>query len=81
MMKPLEAISHSFVFRVWREEPTANAGSAAWHGDITHVPDGRRYLCDNLDGIREFIAAYLAELGVSSRRGVRLPRWLRRWRP
>jgi hypothetical protein len=77
-MQSLESISHSFIVRVWREEPDTTA--AAWRGEITHVPDGRRRRLEGLGDVREFIAPYLAELGVDAGPGGRLRRWFRRWR-
>jgi hypothetical protein len=78
-MKPLESCSHSFIVRVWCEEPDSPAASA-WRGQITSVADGRRRGVEALGDIQEFIAPYLAELGVKFRLHDRLRRWFRRRR-
>lgn len=64
---------HSFIIRIWRE--SVDHGTFIWRGHITHVPDGVQRYLKNLDhNVAEFIAPYLAEMGIQP-----APRGLKRW--
>jgi hypothetical protein len=79
-MEPAEENSHSFIVRVWLEETSSATEEVTWQGTITHVPDGRRRAFVSLNEIPEFIASYLADMGVKPALGLRLRRWLGRWK-
>jgi hypothetical protein len=70
-----ESQVHSFIVKLWLDSVAAEADRDAWHGHVTHVPDGERRYFTDLDEIRLFIEPYLGVAG--KRRGVR--RWLKRW--
>lgn len=70
-----ESQVHSFIVKLWLEAVADEAERAAWHGQITHVPDGERRYFTDLDEIRSFIEPYLGGAG-KGRRGVM--RWIRR---
>jgi hypothetical protein len=73
-----ESQVHSFIVKLWLDSVAAEADRAAWHGHVTHVPDGERRYFTDLDEIRLFIEPYLGEArGARKRRRVR--RWLKRW--
>jgi hypothetical protein len=70
--------THSFVTKIWLEEPADEGGRAVWRGTITHVPSGtRRYLC-RLDDIALFVTPYLERMGVKLTACWRLRQWLSR---
>jgi hypothetical protein len=73
-----ETPTHSFVVKVWLEEPADRGHCGVWRGHITHVASGKRVYLAELGAIRAFVAPYLAEMGV--RFGVRcsIQRWLGR---
>lgn len=73
-----ETPTHSFVVKVWLEEPPRGASCGVWRGHITHVASGKRVYLAQLGAIRAFVAPYLAEMGVGL--GVRcaIQRWLGR---
>lgn len=62
-MTSLEANTHAFVVRVWREE----GGHMTWRGHITHVLSGRRSSFNNLESILTIITSFLAEDGANTR--------------
>jgi hypothetical protein len=62
---PPENHRHSFIIKIWLEEPATAAAPATWRGHITHVPSQtRRYLKD-LPEIMVFVVPYLEEMGIS----------------
>lgn len=61
-MEPFE--SHSFIVKVWLEEPLEDAGHATWRGHITHVPSQQRRYLHALDDIIDFVGPYLERMGV-----------------
>jgi hypothetical protein len=70
---------HSFIIKLWLEQaPEEEAGSATWHGHITHVPGGERAYLKDLDGATAFITAYLEAYGVRFSTSGRFTRRLRR---
>lgn len=70
-----ESQVHSFIIKLWLDSVADEATRAAWHGYVTHVPDGERRYFTDLDEIRSFIEPYL---GASVKRH-RVRRWLKRW--
>lgn len=59
-----EERTHSFIVKVWLEDPVASVGQAAWRGRITHVPSGKRRYFRDLGDIAAFITPYLLDMGV-----------------
>lgn len=55
----LEANTHSFVLRMWREEQVATNGKHLWRGHITHVLSGQRRYFQQIGEIANFINSYL----------------------
>lgn len=60
-MRDFRSDGHTFVLRLWLEEP-AVSGATAWRGHITHVLDDERQYVESLDDIAAFIARYLGEV-------------------
>ena len=56
---------HSFIVKVWSEEPETTTGRVGWRGHITHVPSGKRRYVQRLNEISIFIEGHLREMGVS----------------
>jgi hypothetical protein len=69
---------HSFIIRIWRAEGQPPGEKVTWRGSITHVLGGRQRVLTELSEIREFIATYLADLGVKPKAGFRRWKWFRR---
>ena len=59
-----ESNTHSFIVKVWLEEPAEGGHRAIWRGHITHVPSGQRRYIQALEEISAFIGAYLRDLGA-----------------
>jgi hypothetical protein len=78
-MASFESTTHSFVIRIWLEEPE-ETGRARWRGHITHVLSGERRYLENMAEVVDFIRPYLAEMGVTPGLQARLQQWLRRRR-
>lgn len=79
-MRPDEEPStHSFIVKIWLEEPARATRRARWRGHITHVQSGERRYLKNLAGVADFIAPYLEEMGVRGARRGRLRGWLSHW--
>jgi hypothetical protein len=74
-----EAKVHSFIVKVWLEEEGDEAGSACWHGHVTHVPSGERRYLRELSDILGFIKPYVAEIGAQVTRQTRSRSWLPSW--
>ena len=77
-MDLLEANTHSFIIKIWREEVSVDTGPAVWRGHITHVPGGERRYLKSLDDISTFITPYIEEMGVKLAPWWRVKRWLNR---
>ncbi len=61
IMKFSETSVHSFVIRLWQEEPAQLSDQAKWRGHITHVLSGKKRYIDQLNEINLFISHYLDE--------------------
>ncbi len=72
--------THSFIVKVWLEEPADSQQGATWRGHITHVPSGTRRYVQNLQDIDLFIAPYLERMGVKLTPSQRVQRWFSRWK-
>jgi hypothetical protein len=57
-----EPETHSFVVKLWCEEPASEAGEALWRGHITHIPNGERRYVQDLKTLSCFIAAYVKDM-------------------
>lgn len=66
---------HSFVLKIWIEEPTEKSGEVVWRGRITHVASGRRQFITRLNDISEFVWPYLKKMGVKRRTCWGMIRW------
>lgn len=63
-MDLIEFNTHSFVVKIWLEEPAENHHTGKWRGHITHVPSGERRYLKSLGEIIAFIVPYLVSMGV-----------------
>ncbi len=79
-MDLLEFNTHSFIVKIWLEEPAVDNHRATWRGHITHVPSGERRYLKSLWQIVAFIAPYLIAMGVKLNFYLRLQGWLQRQR-
>jgi hypothetical protein len=70
---------HSFITKIWLEEPAEGARRAKWRGLITHVPSGERRYLEDLDDIKTVILPYLRDMGVRLGLASHLRLWWRRW--
>jgi hypothetical protein len=59
-----QAKAHTFVVRVWVEEPGGGGRPGVWRGHVTHVLEGTRKHVQDLNQISEFIARYLREMDI-----------------
>jgi hypothetical protein len=75
-----ETTTHSFIVRIWLEEPAGKGGSAMWRGHITHVPSGKRRYLKELGDIVDFVQPYLEAMGVRPSWWTKARRWLKRRR-
>jgi hypothetical protein len=58
-----DLVIHSFVIRVWLENPGVEAGGESWRGQITHIPGGERKYFSDLTEIPGFVRLYLKQTG------------------
>jgi hypothetical protein len=79
-MDLLEFNTHSFIVKIWLEEPAEDNRRGTWRGHITHVPSGERRYLKNLWQIVAFIAPYLIAMGVKLNIVLRVQDWLNRRR-
>ena len=66
---------HSFIVKIWVEEPSNHNERTTWRGRITHVPDGKRRYLKSLREITLFISPYLNVMGVQSPLWERIREW------
>ena len=57
---------HSFVVRIWLEEPVCDGKGARWRGHVTHVPSEEKRYIERLIDLDTFIGSYLKTMGVST---------------
>jgi hypothetical protein len=77
-MDLIEFNTHSFIIKIWLEEPPASNRWAKWRGHISHVPSGERRYLKNLWEIMAFMAPYLISMGVKVNFIWRIREWLKR---
>ena len=70
----------SFIVKIWVEQARSEADQVIWRGHITHVPSGERHYLKDLEEITMIITPYLEAMGVKSKLGQRVRRWLKRQR-
>ncbi len=75
-MDLLEFNTHSFIVKIWLEEPAERVRRAKWRGHITHVPSGDRRYLKSLWEILAFIAPYMVAMGVKVNILWRAQEWL-----
>jgi len=61
---PDEALTQSFIVRIWIEERLPGNAGARWRGHVTHVPGGERVHVKSLQEITLYIARFLQGMGV-----------------
>lgn len=76
-MDLIELNTHSFIVKVWLEEPGEDPHQGRWRGHITHVPGGERRYLKSLREILAFIVPYLSSMGVRLDVYWSLRSWLR----
>ncbi len=63
-MDLVEFNTHSFIVKIWIEEPAEKPHKGRWRGHITHVPGGERRYLESLGEIVAFMVAYLLSMDV-----------------
>ncbi len=63
-MDLVEFNTHSFIVKIWLEEPADGNRKGMWRGHITHVPGGERRYLKGLGEIVAFMVPYLISMGV-----------------
>ena len=76
-MDDLEAISQSFIIKVWIEERSEADSRAVWRGHIIYVPTGEKRYLKDLDEILDFIAPHLEDMGVKLGVAWRVRHWFK----
>lgn len=61
---PDEALTQSFIVKVWIEERPPGDAGARWRGHVTHVPGGERVHVESVPEIASYISRHLREMGV-----------------
>ena len=79
-MELLEFNTHSFIVKIWLEEPGLGGRRGKWRGYITHVPSGERRYLESLNEILAFMIPYLLSMGVRLEGYWRFRDWLSRRR-
>lgn len=75
----VEFNTHSFVIKVWVEDPSEETTNPVWRGHITHVQSGSRRYLNSLNNAQTFIKPYLKSMGVKISFFWRLRNQLFRW--
>jgi hypothetical protein len=75
-MDQSESQVHSFIVKLWLEEPGNKAERLLWRGYVTHVPSGQRRYLNDLQDIVRFVESYVSETGGKSSQH---RNWLQRW--
>ncbi|MCI0396436.1 MAG: hypothetical protein L0332_00855 [Chloroflexi bacterium] len=60
-MTYFEAEAHSFVVRLWRENPDNSDEPGEWRGWLEHVQSGQRHYFRAVTDISRIVATYLGE--------------------
>ena len=75
---PPDVRSHSFVVRLWIEEPGGKRGQATWRGHITNVATREKRYVKDLDDIVLVIMPCLQRVGARFNYCWRARQWLNR---
>jgi hypothetical protein len=78
-MDTFESRTHSFLIRVWVEERSTGVGPVLWHGQIIHVPTGKRLTLYRPDDVMTFLWPYFVDIGIQPGTPLRVKRWLKQW--
>lgn len=52
---------HSFIIRMWLEQPDEEARHGTWRGRITHIPGNEQHYFTDTKSIASFVTSYLKE--------------------
>lgn len=52
-------IIHSFIIRMWLEQPDEKARHGIWRGRITHIPGNEQQYFTDVKSIASFVKSYL----------------------
>lgn len=80
----IELGTHSFIVKVWLDEPKEHETRADWHGQVTHVATGERCHFQRVSEMLVFLQLYLNELHIQLPFYWRIYLWIRghwRYRP
>lgn len=77
-MDSIQSNTHSFIIKVWVNEPGQTSEPIVWRGRITHVPSGHVQHFVSVDEISTFVMPYLQQLGVKPTWSWKIRHWLRR---
>jgi len=72
-----ESQLHSFIIKLWIEDPVDDAKRTAWRGQITHVPGGEHRYIKSFDEMADFVTAHSKCVGFENRPQGRLRKWIR----
>ena len=75
-MELTDAAIHSFIVKVFVDEPEQGSRSGGWHGHITHVQSGKKGYLNDLDDVCDFIQPYLPKGRPGGKLKSRIKRWL-----
>jgi len=73
---PDEALTQSFIVKIWLEERAPGKSGARWRGHVTHVPGGERVHVKSLREITLCISEHLQEMGVKVEFSWRFWAWI-----
>lgn len=74
----IEPNAHSFIVKIWIEEPAEKTGLGRWRGHITHVLTGNRRYFEDLGEVVRFITLYLEQMNVRFGKLWKIRHWLHR---
>lgn len=80
----IELGTHSFIIKVWLDEPKERTTQVEWHGQVTHVATGERCNFQRVSEVLAFLQLYLNELQIKLPFYWRIYLWIRghwRYRP
>lgn len=76
-MDTTDAMSHSFILKIWLETTAEEIGGARWVGRIVHVPRAQATYFRDLNEIPQYLLPYLEEMGIKPPVSNRLWKWFR----
>lgn len=69
--------AHSFIIKLWFDDPLDGSGCRQWRGHITHVPSGTRRYLKTLDDALIFIRSFLGSTPSVDQLPQKGGRWVR----